>query len=81
MTRLPFIAAALIAAAVYQTQSAAARDATPRRAQSQAIADCVRAPAEGAYASAPYHAAALPAEGGQLIRRGEVGLAASAGPT
>ena len=54
MTRLPFVAAALIAAAVYQTQSAAARDATPRRAQSQALADCVRAPAEGAYASAPY---------------------------
>ncbi len=54
MTRLPLVAAALIAAAVYQTQSAAARDTAPRRASTQATADCVRAPAEGAYASAPY---------------------------
>lgn len=54
MTRLTLVAAALIAAAVYQTQAAAARDVTPRRAVTQATADCVRAPVEGAYASAPY---------------------------
>jgi len=54
MTRLPVVAATLIAAAVYQTQAAAAREAAPRRAPMQATADCVRAPAEGAYASAPY---------------------------
>jgi hypothetical protein len=54
MTRLPLVAATLIAAAVYQTQSAAARDTAARRVPAQATADCVRAPAEGAYASAPY---------------------------
>jgi len=54
MTRLPLVAATLIAAAVYQTQATAARDAAPRRAPAQATADCVRAPAVGAYASAPY---------------------------
>ncbi|SFO68825.1 hypothetical protein SAMN05216330_104184 [Bradyrhizobium sp. Ghvi] len=54
MTRLT-IASALIAASVYQVQSAAARDVAPaRRAVVHATADCVRAPAEGAYASAPY---------------------------
>lgn len=54
MTRLPLVAAALIAAAVYQTQAAAARDTASRRAPTQATADCVRAPAVGAYATAPY---------------------------
>jgi hypothetical protein len=54
MSRLPLVSAALIAAAVYQMQAAAARDAVPRRAAPQATADCVRAPAEGAFASAPY---------------------------
>ncbi|QPF94202.1 hypothetical protein [Bradyrhizobium commune] len=54
MTRSTLVAAALIAAALYQTQAASARDVTPRRAATQATADCVRAPAEGAYASAPY---------------------------
>ncbi|MET4387767.1 hypothetical protein ABIB73_003524 [Bradyrhizobium sp. F1.4.3] len=55
MTRLTLVSAALIAAAVYQSQAAAARDVAPaRRAVSHATADCVRAPAEGAYASAPY---------------------------
>lgn len=54
MTRLSPVAAALIAAAVYQTQAAVARDTTPRRAPTQATADCVRAPAVGAYATAPY---------------------------
>ena len=56
MTRLTLVSAALIAASVYQTQAAAARDVAPARraAVSHATADCVRAPAEGAYASAPY---------------------------
>ena len=55
MTRLTFVSAALIAASVYQTQAAAARDAAPvRRAATHATADCVRAPAEGAYVTAPY---------------------------
>lgn len=54
MTRSTLVAAALIAAAVYQTQAAAARDTAPRRLATQATADCVRAPAEGSYASAPY---------------------------
>jgi hypothetical protein len=55
MTRLTFVSAALIAASVYQTEAAAARDVAPmRRAATHAAADCVRAPSEGAYASAPY---------------------------
>jgi hypothetical protein len=54
MTRLTLVSVALIAAAVYQTQAVAARDANPRRAAAHATMDCVRAPAEGAYASAPY---------------------------
>lgn len=55
MTRLTFVSAALIAAAVYQTESAAARGGAPaRRAAVHITADCVRAPAVGAYATAPY---------------------------
>lgn len=56
MTRLTLVAAALIAATATQTQAASMRDAThPRSAAGQAVTDyCVRAPAEGAYASAPY---------------------------
>jgi hypothetical protein len=54
MTRLTLVSA-LIAASVYQAQSAAARDVAPaRRAAVHTTTDCVRAPAEGAYASAPY---------------------------
>ncbi|GAB9111614.1 hypothetical protein BDS110ZK14_55900 [Bradyrhizobium diazoefficiens] len=51
MTRLSVVAAVLIAAAVYQTQAAAARDAAPLRAATHVTTDCVRAPAVGAYAS------------------------------
>lgn len=56
MTRLTLVAAAMIAAAVFQTQAASARHIAPQRAAAtQATADyCVRAPEEGAYASAPY---------------------------
>lgn len=57
MTRSTLVAAALIAAAVTQTQAASARHAAPLRAtatQATTADYCVRAPAEGAYASAPY---------------------------
>lgn len=56
MTRLTLVAAAMIAAAVFQTQAASARHIAPQRAAAtQATSDyCVRAPAVGAYASAPY---------------------------
>jgi hypothetical protein len=56
MIRLSFVSAALIAAAVYQIEAASARDAVPaRRGVTHTTAtDCVRAPAVGAYATAPY---------------------------
>ncbi|WP_018316512.1 hypothetical protein [Bradyrhizobium sp. WSM2793] len=56
MTRLTLVAAVLIAAAATQAQAATMRHAAPPRAAvTQAVSDsCVRAPAEGAYASAPY---------------------------
>jgi hypothetical protein len=55
MIRMSFVSAALIAAAVYQIEAASARDvAHARRGAMQATADCVRAPTEGAYATAPY---------------------------
>jgi hypothetical protein len=55
MIRLSVVSAALIAAAVYQIEAASARDVAPaRRGVTHATADCVRAPAEGAYATAPY---------------------------
>ncbi|GMO96507.1 MULTISPECIES: hypothetical protein [Bradyrhizobium] len=54
MTRLTLVAAILIAAAVTQTQAASARHVAPPRGTTETMADCVRAPAEGAYASAPY---------------------------
>ena len=54
MTKLPLVSAAVIAAAVYQAQAAAARDLRGHRAPAQVTADCIRAPAEGAFATAPY---------------------------
>jgi hypothetical protein len=58
MTKVTFVLAALIAAAVFTTQAMAARssDAAARRAttKSHTIADCVRAPNVGAFASDPY---------------------------
>ena len=58
MTKVTFVSAALIAAAVFTTQAMAARssDAAAGRAttKTHAIVDCVRAPNVGAYASAPY---------------------------
>ena len=58
MTKVTFALAALVAAAIFTTQAMAARssDAAARRAttQTHTIADCVRAPNVGAFASAPY---------------------------
>ena len=54
MTRSTLVAVALIAAAVYQTEAAAARNVTTRHAAPHVTTDCVRAPAEGAFASDPY---------------------------
>jgi len=59
MTKLTLVAAALVAAAAYTTQASAARNnAAPRHDQTAATSnvagDCVRAPAVGAYATAPY---------------------------
>jgi hypothetical protein len=52
MTKVTFVSAVLIAAAAFTTQALAARssDAVARHT----IADCVRAPNVGAFASAPY---------------------------
>jgi hypothetical protein len=58
MTKLTFVPAVLIAAAVFTTQALAARssDAAARSAMNKThtIADCERAPNVGAYATAPY---------------------------
>ena len=57
-TKVTFVSAVLIAAAVFTTQALAARssDVTARRAMNRThtITDCVRAPNIGAYATAPY---------------------------
>jgi hypothetical protein len=58
MTKVTFVSAALIAAAVFTTQAMAARNsvavrhATPKAHRS--AMDCVRAPDVGAFASDPY---------------------------
>ena len=58
MTKLSFVSAALIAAALFTTQAVAARnDAAARHAAikaHRAVADCMRAPDVGAFASDPY---------------------------
>ena len=58
MTKVSFVSAALIAAAVFTTQAMAARgDVAARHATAKVhtrVTDCVRAPAVGAYASDPY---------------------------
>ena len=57
MTRMTFIAAALVAAAAYSSEASAARsNVAPRHSQTatSAAGDCVRAPNVGAYATAPY---------------------------
>jgi hypothetical protein len=54
MTRLTLVSAALIAAAACQAQAGAAREVATRRVPAHATADCIRAPAQGAFATAPY---------------------------
>ena len=58
MTKVTFVSAALIAAAVFTTQAVAARsDVAARHATTKAHAnatDCARAPSVGAFASDPY---------------------------
>jgi hypothetical protein len=58
MTKVTFVSAVLVAAAVFTTQAMAAgsSDAAARRAMNKThtVTDCVRAPNEGAFASAPY---------------------------
>jgi hypothetical protein len=59
MTKLTFVAAALVAAAAYTTEASAARsNVAPRHTDATTAnsnaANCVRAPNVGAFASAPY---------------------------
>jgi hypothetical protein len=59
MTKMTFVAAALVAAAAYATEASAARSNVASRQNQPATAtntavDCVRAPNVGAYATAPY---------------------------
>ena len=55
MTKVTFVSAALIAAAVFTTQAVAARsDVAARHARTASVTDCVRAPEVGAFASDPY---------------------------
>jgi hypothetical protein len=59
MTKLTFVVAALVAASAYATEAASARSnfASPHTrvtTKTNTVADCVRAPNVGAFASAPY---------------------------
>ncbi len=59
MTKLTFVAAALVAVAACMTEASAARsNAASRQTQpvtaTNTVANCVRAPNVGAYATAPY---------------------------
>jgi hypothetical protein len=58
MTKMTFVAAALVAAAAYTEASAARSNVAPRHTQAtttaSAVVSCVRAPNVGAFASAPY---------------------------
>jgi hypothetical protein len=59
MTKLTFVAAALVAAAAYSTEAVSARGHVasrhaPAATMSADGANCVRAPDVGAFASAPY---------------------------
>jgi hypothetical protein len=57
MTKLTFVAAALVAAAAYTSEASAARsNGASRHTQAATSTDagCVRAPNVGAFASAPY---------------------------
>lgn len=59
MTKMTFIAAALVATAAYATEASAARSNVASRQTEPATAtntvvNCVRAPNVGAFATAPY---------------------------
>ena len=59
MTKLTFVAAALVAAAAYTSEASAARSSVASRhhqaaATAGTVVNCVRAPNVGAFASAPY---------------------------
>jgi hypothetical protein len=57
MTKLTFVAAALVAASAYATAASARSDVEARHTRvtkTSTVADCVRAPNVGAFASAPY---------------------------
>ena len=60
MTKLTFVAAALVAAAAYPSEASAARSSAASRhtqagtTTTSTVGNCVRAPNVGAFASAPY---------------------------
>jgi hypothetical protein len=59
MTKLTFVAAALVAAAAYTSEASAARSGVAARhtqatTTTGSVVNCVRAPNVGAFASAPY---------------------------
>jgi hypothetical protein len=58
MTKLIFVAAALVAAAACSTEASAARNVASRHSRpatvSRTAVDCVRAPNVGSYATAPF---------------------------
>jgi hypothetical protein len=56
MTKMSFVATALVAAAAYTSQASASRSNEHARAAATTsnVVDCVRAPTVGAFASAPY---------------------------
>ena len=58
MTKVTFALAVLVTAGVFTTQAMAARSSDPAALRAanktHTIADCVRAPNVGAFASAPY---------------------------
>jgi hypothetical protein len=59
MTKMTFVAAALVAAAAYTSEASAARSNvasrhTPASTTTNTVVNCVRAPNVGAFASAPY---------------------------
>jgi hypothetical protein len=58
MTKLTFVVAALVAASAYATGASARSDVEARHTRvttkTSTVADCVRAPNVGAFASAPY---------------------------
>jgi hypothetical protein len=60
MTKLTFVAVALVAAAAYTSEASAARSSVASRhtqtgkTTTSTVSNCVRAPNVGAFASAPY---------------------------